>query len=122
MAYLHEGTAVICMSFRPQEWLYPVASTDVYTSQDYVDIMDTKIALSLRRADLVTGGTLHLGAEHRSVYELARSRSLKVNLGVRREVGVGLCEDVKRCQAFKELFDLNCCPAAVNLERPRRRY
>ncbi len=95
----------------------------VHISTDYVDITDTGITLALHHADLVTGGTLHLGAERRRVYELARSRSLNVKLGVRREAGVDLCEDVKRCQAFKESFDLlNCCPAAVNLEGPSRRY
>ena len=94
----------------------------VHISTDYVDIMGTGVTLALHHADLVTGGTLHIGAERRRVYELARNRSLNAELGVRREAGVDLCKDVKRCQAFKESFDLNCRPAAVNLEGPSRRY
>src|SRR5262249_20743795 len=35
---------VIRTSFRPREWPYPVAFEDIYTSQDYVDVIAPEIA------------------------------------------------------------------------------
>src|SRR5690606_22690843 len=40
-----ERRLIVRTSFRPREWPYPEAFTDLYTSQDYVDVIAPDIAL-----------------------------------------------------------------------------
>lgn len=85
---------VIRTSFRPREWPYPVAFTDVFTSQDYVDVVAPALALAIRHAPTLPFRTLHIATERKSVYELARRRRPDVRPGTRTEAGVRLPEDV----------------------------
>ncbi len=105
VARVHENTLIIRTSFRPREWPYPVAFTDVYTSQDYVDVIAPDIALAVRYAQEIPYVLLHIATERKSVYELARRRSPAVKLGTKREAGVELPKDTslatRRWQAFK---------------------
>ena len=94
VARVHDGTLVIRTSFRPREWPYPVAFTDVYTSQDYVDIIAPEIAQAVRYSSKISDPTLHVATERKSVYELARRRSPAVKPGTRREEKVELPEDI----------------------------
>ena len=105
VARVHPDTLVIRTSFRPREWPYPVAFTDVYTSQDYVDVIAPDIALAVCKVWEIPHEILHVATERKSVYELARRRYPAVRPGTRLEAGVDLPEDasldIRRWQAFK---------------------
>jgi dTDP-4-dehydrorhamnose reductase len=105
VALVHEDTLIIRTSFRPREWPYPVAFTDVYTSQDYVDVIASEVALAIRYVSYVSDTVLHIATERKSVYELARRRNPTVKPGTRREAGVELPKDTSlatgRWQDFK---------------------
>ena len=98
-------TLVIRTSFRPRRWPYPVAFDDVFTSQDYVDVIAPDIAQAVRNLDAVPYETLHIATERKSVFELARRREPDVRAGSKREAGVDLPDDitldVSRWQALK---------------------
>lgn len=85
---------IIRTSFRPREWPYPVAFTDVYTSQDYVDVIAPEIALAIQHYRQIPYPTLHIATERKSVYELARRRRPDVRPGSKREVSVALPDDI----------------------------
>lgn len=94
VARVRPGTLVIRTSFRPREWPYPVAFEDVYTSQDYVDVIAPEMALAVRYAYSIPYPVLHIATERKSVYELARRRSPDVQPGSRRDSKVNLPEDI----------------------------
>jgi dTDP-4-dehydrorhamnose reductase len=85
---------VIRTSFRPREWTYPVAFDDLYTSQDYVDVIAPEIAAAVIHHDEIPHDTLHIATERKSVYELARRRCPEVERGSKKEAGVDLPDDV----------------------------
>ncbi len=85
---------VLRTSFRPREWPYPVAFADVYTSQDYVDVIAPDIALVVRHIQEIPFDTLHVATERKSVYELARRRKPDVRAGSKVEARVTLPDDV----------------------------
>lgn len=101
-------TLVVRTSFRPRAWPYPRAFGDLYTSQDYVDIIAPEIALAIRHIDAIDVATLHIATERKSVYELARRRSPEVERGSKSEAKVELPDDisldVSRWQRLKEGF------------------
>lgn len=88
------GHLIIRTSFRPREFAYPVAFSDVFTGQDYVDIIAPEIALAVQHALEITDEVLHIATERKSVYELARRRKPDVREGTRAEAGVTLPGDV----------------------------
>lgn len=85
---------VIRTSFRPREWPYPKAFTDVFTSQDYVDIIAPQIATAIRRCDEIPYNTVHIATERKSAFELARRRRADVQPGAKAEAGVELPDDI----------------------------
>ncbi|NLF32677.1 MAG: NAD(P)-dependent oxidoreductase [Planctomycetes bacterium] len=85
---------VIRTSFRPRQWAHPAAFTDVYTSQDYVDVIAPMIAQVIRRAREIPHTTLHVATERKSAYDLARRRRPDVRPGSKREVAVRLPDDI----------------------------
>jgi dTDP-4-dehydrorhamnose reductase len=85
---------IIRTSFRPREFAYPVAFGDVYTGQDYVDIIAPQIALAIQHAEEVPDDVLHIVTERKSVYELAKRRKADVREGTRSQAGVTLPGDV----------------------------
>lgn len=85
---------VVRTSFRPRAWPYETAFTDVFTSQDYVDVIAPDVALVARRALDVPVATLHVATERKSVFELARRRKPDVRPGTRASAGVRLPFDV----------------------------
>ena len=93
VARVRSGTLIIRTSFRPREWPYPVAFEDVYTSQDYVDVIAPEIALAVRHASSISYPVVHVATERKSVYELARRRSSDVRSGSRKDSKVDLPED-----------------------------
>ena len=97
---------VIRTSFRPREWPYPTAFEDVYTSQDYVDIIAPEIALAIGRFGDIPFDTLHIATERKSAYELACRRKPDVRRGSKRKAGVEFPDDISldtsRWQELKE--------------------
>ncbi|MGL4610751.1 MAG: SDR family oxidoreductase [Trueperaceae bacterium] len=85
---------VIRTSFRPREWPYPSAFDDVYTSQDYVDIIAPEIALAVQNAATITDTTLHIATERKSVYDLAQRRKADVARGSKASANVPLPDDI----------------------------
>lgn len=85
---------VVRTSFRPRAWPYETAFTDVFTSQDYVDVIAPDVALVVRRALDVPVATLHVATERKSVFELARRRKPDVRPSTRAAADVRLPRDV----------------------------
>jgi dTDP-4-dehydrorhamnose reductase len=85
---------VIRTSFRPRDWPYPVAFHDVYTSQDYVDIIAPEIALAITHCGDMPYQTLHIATERKSVYELAQRRKPDVQPGSKHQASVALPDDI----------------------------
>ncbi len=88
------GSLILRTSFRPRAWPYPVAFTDVFTSQDYVDVIAPEIALAVRYLDRIDVATLHIATERKSVFDLAKRRRPDVRPGSKREAGVALPDDI----------------------------
>lgn len=88
------GTLVLRTSFRPRAWPYPTAFTDMFTSQDYVDVLAPELALAVRALERVPYDTLHIATERKSVYALARRRAPEVRPASRAEAGVELPHDI----------------------------
>ena len=76
-ARAYPAALVLRTSFRPREWPYETAFDDLYTSQDYVDVIAPLVAEVVYRFDRgeVPYDTLHVATERKSVYELARRRA-----------------------------------------------
>jgi dTDP-4-dehydrorhamnose reductase len=100
---------VIRTSFRPREWPYPTAFDDIYTSQDYVDIIAPEIALAIQHFDHIPHDTLHIATERKSVYDLARRRKPDVQRGSKTNANVSLPDDISldisRWQTLKASFE-----------------
>lgn len=96
---------IVRTSFRPREWPYPTAFEDVYTSQDYVDVIAPDIALAVRNLHNIPFSTLHIATGRKSVYSLARQRRPDVEPGSKTAAGVALPDDISlniaRWQALK---------------------
>ena len=102
---------VIRTSFRPREWPYPVAFADVYTSQDYVDVIAPEIVLAIQRHRDIPYNVVHIAeTERKSVYELARRRKSDVQPGTKRDAKVELPDDISldisRWQGLKKSWSL----------------
>ncbi|GGL89965.1 dTDP-4-rhamnose reductase [Deinococcus aerolatus] len=89
-----ERHLILRTSFRPREFQYPVAYSDMFTGQDYVDVIAPQIALAVAHAAEIEDEVLHVVTERKSVYELARRRRPDVQEGTRTEAGVSLPGDV----------------------------
>jgi len=99
---------IVRTSFRPREFAYPVAFSDVYTSQDYVDVIAPEIALAISHAPEIEDEVLHIATERKSVYELAKRRKPDVQEGFRASASVRLPGDVSldsgRWQTLRSQF------------------
>ena len=100
---------VIRTSFRPRRWEYPVAFADLYTSQDYVDVIAPEIAAAVVNSGRIAYHTLHIATERKSVLELARRRAPDVKEGRRADTSVPLPQDVSlnsaRWRALKRTWE-----------------
>lgn len=95
---------IVRTSFRPREFQYPVAFSDVYTSQDYVDIIAPMLAEVVTHALEIEDQMLHVVTERKSVYELACRRRSDVREGKRAEANVSLPADVSlNTERFRQL-------------------
>ena len=85
---------VIRTSFRPKIWPYPKAFDDVYTSQDYVDVIAPEIALAIQNHQQIPYNTIHIATERKSVYELAKRRAEGVERSSKQSAKVDLPDDI----------------------------
>jgi dTDP-4-dehydrorhamnose reductase len=85
---------IIRTSFRPSPWPYPTAYTDLYTSQDYLEVIAPQIALALQNLHRIPYSTLHIATERKSAFELALRTRPDVQPARRQEALVVLPEDV----------------------------
>ncbi len=85
---------IIRTSFRPRQWPYPVAFTDMYSSQDYVDVLAPEIALAIRHFADIPYDTVHIASERKSAFDLARRRRQDVEPRSKAQAGVALPDDV----------------------------
>jgi dTDP-4-dehydrorhamnose reductase len=85
---------VIRTSFRPVEWPYQTAFDDIYTSQDYVDVIGPDIALAIKHYPEIQYNTLHIATERKSVYDLASRRKPDVQRGSKANANVSLPDDI----------------------------
>lgn len=67
--------AILRTSFRPTDWGFPTAYTNVYTSADYADVIAEELAVAIRTD---VSGILHIGTPVKTFYELAVRRNPKV--------------------------------------------
>ncbi|MFB9995353.1 SDR family oxidoreductase [Deinococcus oregonensis] len=96
---------IVRTSFRPRTFQYPVAFGDVFTSQDYVDIIAPMVAEVILNAGAISDPILHVATERKSVFELAQRRNAEVKEGSRVQASVVLPADVslntERWQALR---------------------
>jgi len=85
---------ILRTSFRARQWPHPVAYRDVYTSQDYVDVIAPMIAAAVRRCREIPHDVLHVVTERKSAFELARRRRPDVQPGSKADADVDLPEDI----------------------------
>ena len=85
---------VIRTSFRPNDWPYPVAFTDYFTSQDYLDVIAPEIVLALQHIAMIPYQTVHIATERKSAYDLAKRRRPDVQPGRKADANVALPDDV----------------------------
>ncbi|HAU37818.1 MAG TPA: NAD(P)-dependent oxidoreductase [Phycisphaerales bacterium] len=85
---------VVRTSFRPREWPYPQAFDDLFTSQDYVDVIAPEIALAASRCLEIPYNTLHVATERKSALELARRRRPDVQSASKKQASVRLPDDI----------------------------
>ena len=99
---------IVRTSFRAGVWPYPVAFTDLFTSQDYVDVIADELVVLLRHHDRIEADVVHVATERKSVFELAVRRAPDVQPGSKHDVGVPLPDDVslstRRWRALKRRF------------------
>ena len=93
-ARMHDDALVLRTSFRPNEWPYEQAFTDLITSQDYVDIIAPLVAEVILHLGRVPVHTLHVATEAKSVFELAQRRKPTVQPGTRAQAPVALPANV----------------------------
>lgn len=94
LARLADAYLIIRSSFRPREWPYPMAFADVYTSQDYVDVLAPEIALAITHHARIDATCLHIATERKSVYDLAKRRSPDVIKASKEVAKVSLPDDI----------------------------
>lgn len=89
-----EQLLIIRTSFRAREWPHPRAFQDLFTTQDYIDVLAPHIALAVCRLERIPYDTLHIAGKRRSSFELARERAPHVEPAFRAEATVKLPADV----------------------------
>lgn len=89
-----DKSLIIRTSFRPREWPYDTAFEDMYTSQDYVDIIAPEIVTAIKNFDKIPYSIIHIATERKSILELAQRRRPDVRPGLRGEANVNLPYDI----------------------------
>ena len=99
---------IIRTSFRPREWAYEKAFYDLYTSQDYIDIIAPELAKAIENYQKIDYKVLHIATEKKSAYELAKRRRPDVSRASKNELELKLPDDIslntERWQMLKEKY------------------
>ncbi|MER3481874.1 MAG: NAD(P)-dependent oxidoreductase [Meiothermus sp.] len=85
---------IIRTSFRPSPFPYPVAFEDMFTGQDYLEVIAPEVVLALNNLTQIPYDTLHIVTERKSVYELAKRSRPDVQAGGRASSKVELPADI----------------------------
>ena len=85
---------IVRTSFRPREWAYEKAFYDLYTSQDYIDIIAPEVAKAIENYQGIDYRLLHIAAAKKSAYELAKRRRPDVIRASKNELELKLPEDI----------------------------
>lgn len=108
-ARLAGHSLIIRTSFRPRPFPHTVAFTDVFTSQDYLDVIAPHVAQVIRHADDIPDATLHVATARKSVFELARQSRPDVRPATRANAPLPLPADVSlntdRWQALRASWE-----------------
>ena len=93
---------IIRTSFR-KKWEYPVAFTDVHSSQEYLDRLIGDLATAVRYCHRIPFRTLHIAGPRKSFYELAKERRPEVRPGSKGSLPLpdDVSLDCRRWQALK---------------------
>ena len=114
---------VIRTSFRGRTWPYPTAFDDLFTSQDYVDVIGPEIALAIDAFAAIPHDTLHIGTERKSAYELAKRRRPDVELTSKSSIPVGMPDDISldtsRWHALKRKLQIQASDLPKRAEAAR---
>ena len=94
-----DNNLIVRTTFRPSNWGFPTAYTNVWTTGDYVDVIASEIALALK---LNLGDLIHIGTPKKTWFELAIRRNPDVKpeefpdqTFLRRDLNIGKWEAVK---------------------------
>lgn len=92
----YENSLVIRTSFYGHDFPYDAAFTDQWTSKSYVDVIAPKVLDKIIENPI---GIIHVGAERKSVYDIARERKKDVKAISRNDVSMEV--------PFDTSFDIN---------------
>tara|TARA_R110000824_G_scaffold211053_1_gene396956 strand:- start:80 stop:787 length:708 start_codon:yes stop_codon:yes gene_type:complete len=79
----YENSLVIRTSFFGQQFPYPAAFADQWSSKDYVDIIAPKVLEAVANN---TFGIVHVGSERKNLYEIAYARKKDVKKASRFDI------------------------------------
>lgn len=102
---LHDQSLIIRTTFGPNEFPYPKAFTDQWTSRESVTAIVTRIGKALNK-DLT--GVLHIGGARKTVYEFAKSLDETKEIGglLSSEVGFSVPKDTSlNTNRYDDLVD-----------------
>lgn len=94
VAFSLPASLIVRTSFREGCWPHPVAFQDLFTSQDYLDVIAPDFVLLLQHWGEFPDKILHIASERKSAYELARRRKPEVQPGWRKDAAVALPYDI----------------------------
>lgn len=90
---------ILRTSFRAGTWPHAVAFSDLFTSQEYLDVLAPQLALALLQARKIPYDALHVAGPRRSALELARLRTPSVAAASKAAAPVNLPDDISLSSA-----------------------
>lgn len=101
----NKNNKVIRTSFKPLEWEYPGAFSDVYTSADYVDVIAKQIAMAIINYNKLPN-IIHIATERKTVWELASIKNPQVEKISRNDIGSFIPKDVSlNINRWKKIYE-----------------
>lgn len=95
-----ENFLIIRTAFRPSQWPFPTAYSNVVTSADYVDVIASEILQALA---LNLSGIIHIGTGRKTLFKLARRRNPDIIAEIapgsfpkRKDLCIDKWEEIKR--------------------------
>jgi dTDP-4-dehydrorhamnose reductase len=95
-----ENHLIMRTTFRPSDWGFPTAYTNVWTTGDYTDVIAQEIALCLK---INPSGIVHIGTSKKTWYDLATRRNPEIQpeefpdpTFLRRDLNIEKWEQLKK--------------------------